>query len=316
ATLFHPETGIRSRFAPNDPTPWPPELPAGQNPPPGPIFDYYLPHAASGPVVIQILKGNQVIRTYSSANNPTGPSPDLDPVAYNKLCEANPRLAHCNMTLYWPAAPRTVPTTAGEHRIWWDMHYNPIPGVTARGNDGGEGAVPHMTEPSIASPLVPPGDYTVKLTVDGQSFTQPFVYKMDPRVTTSLAGLEQLYRLSARMYYGAKADRDAYNAARAVLAEDAPAGMTPAIRKQIEALAPPPPAHPAGRGFGFFRRGPAGPPTLSSVADAEMNAAMAMQRMDITPTAADIANCQHAHAQAVALLAKWQSLRSQLGTAR
>ena len=45
AYLFKPATGIRIRFGTNDPTPWPPELPAGENPPPGAIVDYYLPSA-------------------------------------------------------------------------------------------------------------------------------------------------------------------------------------------------------------------------------------------------------------------------------
>ncbi|HWJ23393.1 MAG TPA: hypothetical protein VNS52_13650, partial [Gemmatimonadaceae bacterium] len=33
--LFKPATALRVRFGTNDPTPWPPELPAGENPPPG-----------------------------------------------------------------------------------------------------------------------------------------------------------------------------------------------------------------------------------------------------------------------------------------
>ena len=43
AYLFKPATGIRIRFGTNDPTPWPPEVPAGENPPPGALVDYYLP---------------------------------------------------------------------------------------------------------------------------------------------------------------------------------------------------------------------------------------------------------------------------------
>ncbi|MGH9476345.1 MAG: WD40/YVTN/BNR-like repeat-containing protein [Terriglobales bacterium] len=312
AYLFKPETGIRIRFATNDPTPWPPELPHGVNPPPGPILDYYLAHDVSGPVVIQILKGTQVIRTYSSAGNPTGPNPDQDPAAYNQLCQLNPRLAHCDMTMYWPAAPRVISTRAGEHRIWWDMHYDPIPGVNAFGGDGDNGAVPHRTEPSVASPLAAPGDYTVKLTVDGQSSTQPLVFKLDPRVKTPLAGLDQLYRLSAEMYAGAQADHAAYEDARAAFTRTS----DPALQRQIEALAPPPPPPGGGRGgFARFRRGPSGPPSLSSVADAEMGAAMAMQSMDLTPSATAIANCEHARAQAQAVLAKWHALKAKLGAA-
>src|SRR5215472_13245986 len=32
AYLFKPAAAVRVRFATNDPTPWPPELPAGENP--------------------------------------------------------------------------------------------------------------------------------------------------------------------------------------------------------------------------------------------------------------------------------------------
>ena len=42
AYLFKPATAVRVRFATNDPTPWPPEVPAGENPPPGGLIDYYL----------------------------------------------------------------------------------------------------------------------------------------------------------------------------------------------------------------------------------------------------------------------------------
>ncbi|TAN24730.1 MAG: glycoside hydrolase [Acidobacteria bacterium] len=309
AYLFKPETGIRIRFATNDPTPWPPELPAGHNPPPGPILDYYLAQNVSGPVTIQVLKGDQVIRTYTSADNPTGPNPDQDPVAYNELCQKNPALAHCDMTMYWPASPRTIATSAGEHRIWWDMHYQSIAGVQAFGGDGGEGAVPHQTNSSVATPLAPPGNYTVKLTVEGHSYTQPFAFQMDPRVKTPAAGLDQLYRLSAEMYDGAKADRAAYEEARAALAKTNDA----ALKKQIAALAPPPPPPGRGRFAFFFRRGPMGPPTLASIANAEMNAAMAMQHSDMMPTAAEIAACQQAHAQAETVLEQWTALKAKLG---
>src|SRR5439155_372612 len=54
AHLFKPAIAVRVRFATNDPTPWPPELPAGENPPPGAAIDYYLPRAAGG-VKLEIL---------------------------------------------------------------------------------------------------------------------------------------------------------------------------------------------------------------------------------------------------------------------
>ena len=55
AYLFKPATAIRIRFGTNDPTPWPPEVPAGENPPPGALVDYYLPADAAGEVKLEVL---------------------------------------------------------------------------------------------------------------------------------------------------------------------------------------------------------------------------------------------------------------------
>src|SRR4029453_18914844 len=74
AYLFKPVTAVRVRFGTNDPTPWPPELPAGENPLPGGIIDYLLPRDASGPVKLEIADvAGQVIRHYA------GDEPALEP---------------------------------------------------------------------------------------------------------------------------------------------------------------------------------------------------------------------------------------------
>ncbi len=57
AYLFKPATAVRVRFATNDPTPWPPEVPAGENPPQGAVIDYYLPTSA-GDVKLEILESS------------------------------------------------------------------------------------------------------------------------------------------------------------------------------------------------------------------------------------------------------------------
>jgi hypothetical protein len=56
------------------------------------------------------------------------------------------------------------------------------------------------TAPEATSPWVAPGDYTVTLTVDGKTFTQPLTVAMDPRVKTSAADLEEQFDLSWRLY--------------------------------------------------------------------------------------------------------------------
>ncbi|MFI5311268.1 MAG: WD40/YVTN/BNR-like repeat-containing protein [Gemmatimonadales bacterium] len=136
AYLYKPATAVRVRFGTNDPTPWPPELPAGENPPPGAILDYYLASNASSAVKLEILDGaGKLVRAYSSDDPVRNPDPALDPVAYNRLCQQTPNAADCGLPLYWPAPPMVISTERGMHRFSWDMHYGPIAG------EGGAAAV-------------------------------------------------------------------------------------------------------------------------------------------------------------------------------
>jgi photosystem II stability/assembly factor-like uncharacterized protein len=66
-----------------------------------------------------------------------------------------------------------VPSTAGEHTFGWNLRY---PGPTLF-----EGIV--ITFASTAGPRAPWGNYTVRLTVDGESVEQQFKIAGDPRLT-------------------------------------------------------------------------------------------------------------------------------------
>src|SRR6185436_10532347 len=110
---------------------------------------------------------------------------------------------------------------AGMHRFLWDVHYQPIPG-----GGGGRGglpiaAVPHDTVPVPSGPWAPPGQYTVKLTVNGKSYTQPLTLKMDPRVKTPALGLAQQFTLSKQLYDGQVAVQNALAEIRALRAKTA-----------------------------------------------------------------------------------------------
>jgi len=310
AYLFRPETALRVRFGTNDPTPWPPELPAGQNPPRGGIIDYYLSRNASGPVTLDILDAaGKVIRSYSSTDPVRNPDPALDPTAYNALCERTPTAADCGLPLYWPRRPMVISTEAGMHRVSWDLRYQPlastVPGAGAEVD--ATGAVPYRSRHAADAPWAPPGAYTVRLTVNGKSYTQPLTLRLDPRVKTPAAGLAQLASLSREMYDGAAATYAAYLQARALIARVGTAGgaSAGAFRAQLEALAPAP--APIRRGFGT--PAPAGPPTLESASSAMMAAAMAMQGADVTPTADEVAACARARAEGSAVLKRWNALR-------
>ena len=308
AYLFKPEPGIRVRFDTNDPTPWPPELPAGENPPPGAIVDYYLP-AATGDAKLEILNGRgKVIRTYASTDRVRKPDPATDPIAYNKLCQETPNAPDCALPLYWPAPPQILKTSEGMHRFTWDLHYDPTPGVTAgRGGGGGAGgAVPHRTYPGVNSPWVAPGTYTVRLTADGASMTQPIVVKLDPRVKIT-PEVQQIFTLTTQMENSALNALGMLKEARA-MAERAKGND--ALSKKLAELAPPANESGGGGGFPFGPEPPPPTPTLTNIASQLVGCVMPMQGSEMPPTAAQLANCKKQSAAYTALAAKWTALKA------
>ncbi len=243
AYLFKPEPALRVRFGTNDPTPWPPELPAGENPPTGAIIDYYLPTAAQGDVTLDILDASgEIIRSYSSDDPIRHPDPALDSAAYNRLCQKTPDAPDCALPLYWPAPPNVISTEAGMHRVSWDLRYAPIAIDGGRPAGGGAdvGAVPHRTAPVTDAPWAPPGAYTVRLTAGGKTFSQPLALRLDPRVKTLAAGLAQLAALTHRMYEGADKADLAYLTARALVErlDSLKGSEVDAFKAQVESLRP------------------------------------------------------------------------------
>jgi hypothetical protein len=179
--LFKPQTALRVRANLNTDTPLPPDEPAGENPPDGAMIDYFLSKDASGPVTIEIKDGKgQLVRKYSSADAPV---------------KANPQ--RLRIPSYWIRPPQSVSTKAGMRRFLWDMHYTPVPNV---GPEFPMTATYRNTVPQATSPWVGPGDYTVALTVDGKTFTQPLTVAMDPRVKASASDLQEQFDLSWRLY--------------------------------------------------------------------------------------------------------------------
>ncbi len=179
--LFKPQTALRVRANLNTDTPLPPDEPAGENPPDGAMIDYFLSKDASGPVTIEVKdRSGQSVRQYSSADAPV---------------RANPK--RLKIPSYWIRPLQSVSTKAGMHRFLWDMHYTPVPDV--------EPAFPmsatyRNTAPAATSPWAAPGDYTVMLTVNGKTFSQPLTVAMDPRVKASAAALQEQFDLSWQLY--------------------------------------------------------------------------------------------------------------------
>jgi photosystem II stability/assembly factor-like uncharacterized protein len=177
--LLKPRRAMRFRWSKYPDTPLPPDEPAGQNPPDGAIIDYQLASPASS-VELEILDASgAVVRRYSSNDKADAPK-DTG-----------------NVPWYWIRPTRTLSTAPGMHRFTWDLHYPPLP---QKKPTYPISAVPFDTAPDSTSPWVMPGKYTVKLTVDGRTSTQPLTVVMDPRVKASREALAKQFALSKKVY--------------------------------------------------------------------------------------------------------------------
>ncbi len=130
-----------------------------QNPPRGPVIDFYLAQEPAGDVVLTIMDGNgETIRRYSSKGEDR---PDLH-------------------------------AAAGMNRFVWDMQY---PGIELPLSAG---ALPHFESddhPPPTQPVAPPGQYTVRLTVDGRNFDKTLEILKDPGITASVADSRAQFEL-------------------------------------------------------------------------------------------------------------------------
>ena len=322
AYLFKPATAVRIRFGTNDPTPWPPEVAAGENPPPGALIDYYLPSEAND-VKLEILnQQGAVLRVYSSKEPLRSPDPATDPLAYNKLCQQNPNAPDCGLPLYWPAPEQSLKTAAGMHRFSWDMHYEPIPGAGGggRGGGGGNGAVPHRTYSGVNSPWVAPGTYTVRLIVDDHVSRQPITVKMDPRVKLTVE-VQQIFTVTTQMENHARNAENAYKEARALVEKvkaRPQSAANDALVKQLDDIAPMQTEETGGGRGGRGGRGgfgapePAVPANLENIRGRVVAAVMPMQASEMPPTAQELEACHRAETEYATLMSKWAALKAKV----
>jgi hypothetical protein len=312
AHLFKPRIAYRVRQNTNTDTPIPPDEASGQNPPDGAIINYALASAASGPVTLEVLDAAGTrVRVYSSTDRSEMPDASIAPVP-----------------LYWYRAPQELPTTAGMHRFLWDLHYQPL-----RGGGGGRGglpiaAVPHDTPPAPNSPWAAPGQYSVKLTVDGKAYIQPLIVKMDPRVTTPAIGLTQQFTLSKQLYDGVLAVQKVQDEIQDLRTRSAKASPRQGSGQAAERTASPDrqalqafvdkltalegqPAANVGGGRGAVADGL---DTLSNITGGLNQLLGLLQGADATPTTQLVAAVGQRHAALNKLLARWSALKAEART--
>lgn len=289
ALLYKPQTAIRVRWNMNTDTPIPQEEPGGQNPPDGAIINYYLAEKAQGEVTLEIVDAaGRSVRRYSSLDKPY-------------------EIPEVNIPLYWIRPQQLLSGEAGSHRFLWDMHYTPIDEPVSFPMT----AIYQNTAPEKNSPWVLPGTYTVKLTVNGKTITQPLTVKMDPRVTTSVAGLQQQHRLSVICYEGRLAARKAkeeITLAGKQLKDllNKPGTSKETITKLEQELA-------ALEGASRGRRGGGGPVATFGSAESSFASLLSMlHETDMAPTTQMVSGVSQVQAQLKELQGKWNELNKQI----
>lgn len=179
AGLFAPGAAWRFRWNRWTDTPVPPDEPAGQNPPDGAILYYWLGRAPSGPVTLEILEADGTpVRRFSSDDEP------------------EPMLEGQQVPPRWVRPPQVLSAEPGMHRFVWDLRYERPEGVRLGYPIS---AIDGYTPAEPRGPVAVPGEYLVRLTVDGSAYTQPLTVRMDPRVQTPPAALRQQFELSMRI---------------------------------------------------------------------------------------------------------------------
>ncbi|HEY8174955.1 MAG TPA: hypothetical protein VIF32_04635 [Gemmatimonadaceae bacterium] len=159
AQLFAPRAAYRWRdipgnYASND------DPTAGQNPPYGAAINYWTKSAPSSPVTIEVLDSTRkVIRTFK----------DTATAGLNRA--------------YWDLRNDTTRTARLRTKPMYNEEFELNADGTRSAPDGGAMSV-----------LMPPGRYTVRLSVGGTAYTQPLVVRKDPSSAATLAELHDQLR--------------------------------------------------------------------------------------------------------------------------
>ena len=173
AYLFKPGETLAVPASGQDGTPLPHEEPTEMNPPPGVLAYYWLKTAPTQPLRIELVDSTGQVRACGASDT------QVPPIDTEKI----------NVEAIWEE-PAQLPPSAqpGMHRYALDLPQPRFfgPAQIEPGHDACSGTMkpPVRTRGFRRGPeALPPGEYTVRLTVDGQTYTQPVTLQPDPRGT-------------------------------------------------------------------------------------------------------------------------------------
>jgi photosystem II stability/assembly factor-like uncharacterized protein len=300
AHLFRPGDAVRVRRNVGADTPFPPEVPHAQNPLDGVIVDYWLARAPTHDVTLDVLDASgATVRHMSSA-----PGIPVDEAA--RPPEPN----------FWIAPPFSLPAHAGSNRTHWDLRYDPPPALV---HSFEINANPGLTPPSPEGPLAPPGVYTLKLTVDGHSYTQTVTVVQDMRSPATAAAVLAQHELQLRIADGIRQSYEGYKIAGALkgaLHEAMPTAAQPdladlttlatALSAQLDTVGGLDTARVRGRFFGQQPRSP-NFRAINSTLVSQLNE---QDLGDMAPTPSMLAAYARSCTDLATLVSTWEHLAS------
>jgi hypothetical protein len=154
-----------------------------------------------------------------------------------KIAAENP------IPMYWVRPQQILSSEAGFHRFVWNLHYAPPASLA---HEFPISAIYRNTPELPLGALAMPGSYTVKLTVDGETYTQTLTLQMDPRIKTPATELRAQFEMETGSVHGMNESFKALTEVRSVREQleerSAKSGSGPltdsiaALKKQIAEL--------------------------------------------------------------------------------
>ncbi|PYO49667.1 MAG: glycosyl hydrolase, partial [Gemmatimonadetes bacterium] len=227
AHLFKPRKVYRASFGGGGGNGAAGGRPTGANPPSGAVIYYWLAQPRQVVTLDFLDTQGKVIRSFTSQQDPTvaadsiradsiraarndslrraGATPDTTTRTEARGEEASPGEEG---PIRRPPPPR-VANKAGLNMFAWNLRY---PDASVFDNM-------ILWAGSVVGPVTLPGNYSVRLNVNGQSYTQPFTIVKDPRTTVTDAELKEQFDFLMRIRDKTSLGNDAVKTIRNVKAQ-------------------------------------------------------------------------------------------------
>jgi photosystem II stability/assembly factor-like uncharacterized protein len=127
----------------------------GENPPQGAVIHFWLKEKPKKPITIEIFDGKEALVAKLTSEEEKDQIPEDDPDGPMEKREKKP-----------------LPAEIGVNRAVWDLRHDGAKLIKPAKVDAGD---------ADSGPLVLPGEYTIKLTVEGKTLTTKVQVTLDPR---------------------------------------------------------------------------------------------------------------------------------------